>query len=38
MEKIRTNLDCEIFDVCLVEALDKGHKVKIIDTSKKKTF
>jgi len=33
-EKIRVNLDCEIFDVCLIEALDKGHKVKVVDTSR----
>ena len=33
-KKIRENLDSEIFDVCLVEALEKGHKVKVIDTSK----
>ena len=32
--KLRENLDSEIFDVCLVEALEKGHKVKIVDTSK----
>ncbi len=34
--KIRENLDCEIFDVCLNEAKEKGHKVKVVDTSKKK--
>ncbi len=34
--KIRENLDCEIFDICLTEAKEKGHKVKVIDTSKKK--
>ncbi|MBS3150189.1 AAA family ATPase [Candidatus Woesearchaeota archaeon] len=33
-EKIRNNLDCEIFDVCRTEALEAGHKVKIIKTSK----
>ena len=32
--KIRENLDCEIFDVCLTEAKEKDHKIKIIDTSK----
>jgi len=31
--KIRENLDAEIFDVCLVEAVENGHKIKIIDTS-----
>ena len=37
-EKIRNNLDCEIFDVCHVEALENKHKVKVVDTSLKKTF
>ena len=32
--KIRENLDSEIFDVCLVEALENKHKVIIVDTSK----
>ena len=32
--KIRENLDAEILDVCLVEASEKGHKIKVIDTSK----
>lgn len=30
--KIRENLDAEIFDVCYNEALEKGHKIKIIKT------
>jgi len=29
--KIRENLDCEIFDVCLTEAIESGHKVFIIE-------
>jgi adenylate kinase len=33
-EKIRENLDAEIFDVCRIEALEKGHKIKVIDTTK----
>ena len=33
-KKIRVNLDAEIFDVCLIEAKEKGHKIKIIDTTK----
>jgi|SRR3989344_4665126 len=33
-EKIRENLDAEILDVCLIEALDNNHKVKVIDTTK----
>jgi len=31
--KIRENLDAEIFDVCLNEAKEIGHKIKIIDTT-----
>tara|TARA_Y100000034_G_scaffold9468_1_gene10115 strand:- start:827 stop:1273 length:447 start_codon:yes stop_codon:yes gene_type:complete len=37
-EKIKNNLECEILDICHVEALENNHKVKVIDTSKKKTF
>ena len=33
--KIRENLDSEIFDVCLVEALENKHEVIVIDTSSK---
>ncbi|MBW2965775.1 AAA family ATPase [Candidatus Woesearchaeota archaeon] len=33
-EKIRENLDCEIFDICLNEAKEAGHKILIIDTTK----
>jgi len=32
--KIRENLDCEIFDICLNEAKEAGHKILIVDTSK----
>ena len=32
--KVRENLDVEIFDVCLMEAMALGHRVKIIDTTK----
>ncbi|MFH1642643.1 MAG: adenylate kinase family protein [Nanoarchaeota archaeon] len=28
--KIKENLECEIFDVCLNEAKENGHKVKVI--------
>lgn len=31
--KIRENMDAEIFDVCLNEAKQLGHKVKVIDTT-----
>jgi adenylate kinase len=34
-DKIRENLDAEIFDICLEEAKQKKHKIKIIDTSNK---
>ncbi|MFH0876073.1 MAG: adenylate kinase family protein [archaeon] len=34
-EKVRENLDCEIFDICRVEALENGHNVKVIYTDKK---
>ena len=30
--KVRENLDVEIFDTCRLEALEAGHKVKIIET------
>ena len=33
-EKIRENLDAEIFDTCRIEALEKGHKVKVVWTDK----
>jgi len=29
-QKVRENLDAEIFDICLVEAKEAGHKVKIV--------
>ncbi len=32
--KIRENLDAEIFDVCLNEAKENGHKVIVINTTK----
>ena len=34
-EKIRENLDCEIFDVCLNEAKEAGHKTVAVETDKK---
>ena len=33
-EKIRINLDAEIFDVCLVEATERKHHILIVDTTK----
>lgn len=35
-EKIRENMDAEIFDVCLAEATEAGHKVLVVDSSAKK--
>jgi adenylate kinase len=32
-EKIRENMNCEIFDICLNEAKEKGHKIRVIDTT-----
>jgi adenylate kinase len=34
-EKVRENLDVEIFDNCLVESEEKGHDVMIVDTSRR---
>ncbi|MBN2422063.1 AAA family ATPase [Candidatus Woesearchaeota archaeon] len=34
-EKVRENLDAEIFDTCRIEAIEKRHKVKVICTDKK---
>jgi len=33
-DKIRENLDSEIFDVCLSECKEKGHNVIVVDTTK----
>lgn len=32
--KIRENMDAEILDICLVEALERGHRIRIVDTTK----
>lgn len=32
--KVRENLDAEIFDVCVMEALVNKHKIVVVDTSK----
>lgn len=34
--KVRENLDAEIFDTCLIEARELGHKVLVFDTTKAK--
>ena len=36
-QKIRENIDAEIFQVCLDEAKERGHKVIVMNTSKNKT-
>ena len=33
--KIRENLDAEIFDICLNEAKEIGHKIFIVNVTKK---
>ncbi len=32
--KVRENLQCEIFDVCLNESKELGHRIFVIDTTK----
>ncbi|MFH1065598.1 MAG: adenylate kinase family protein [Nanoarchaeota archaeon] len=34
-EKVRENLDAEIFDVCLNESMESGHNLLIVDTTKR---
>lgn len=34
-QKIRENLDAEIFQICLTESQEKKHKIVAVDTSKK---
>ena len=34
-DKVKENLDAEIFDVCFNEATENGHKVTTIDTTNK---
>ena len=29
-EKVRENLDCEIFDVCFAEAVERGHDPEVV--------
>ena len=35
-QKVRENLDSEIFDICFNEAKEKGHNIQLIDTSQGK--
>ena len=32
--KVRENLDAEIFDICLNEAKENKHKIIVVDTTK----
>lgn len=34
--KLRENLDAEILQVCMLEAITRKHRVTVVDTSKKK--
>ncbi len=36
--KVRENMDAEIFGICMEEAKEIGHKILIIDTTKKKAL
>lgn len=38
--KVKENLECEIFDICLNEAIEKNHNIEILDCTKidKKTI
>lgn len=37
-DKVRENMDAEIFDICMEEAREMGHKLLVIDTAKKKAI
>ncbi len=34
-EKVKENVDAEIFDICFNEATENGHKVTVVDTTKR---
>jgi len=34
--KVRENIDAEIFDICLMEAIEAKHNLIILDTTKTK--
>ncbi len=36
-EKIRENMDAEIFQICLMEAQEQGHHLKLFDTAQNST-
>jgi len=33
-DKVKENLECEIFDICLNEAKENKHKILVVDTTK----
>lgn len=33
--KVRENIDAEIFEICHIEAQDRGHNIILVDTTKK---
>jgi len=37
-QKIKDNVECEIFDVCLEEAKQNKHNIKIVDTTKRQNL
>lgn len=37
-KKVRENLDCEIFDVCRMEATETGHNVIVVETDSKVNY
>ena len=37
-QKIRENLDAEILDICLNEAVEHKHRIMVIDTTKKVNY
>ena len=37
-DKIRENLDSEILDICLIEAIENKHNIMILDTSKRLNY
>jgi len=37
-DKVRENMDAEIFGICMEETKEIGHKILVIDTTKKKAL
>jgi adenylate kinase len=32
-KKVKENMDCEVFDICLNEAVESGHRTMVVDTT-----